>query len=93
MSKHTTDILDLLQTAYLETQDVRRLWGEEATLHHAIGECGELTALLGRKAMGRDSPEEWVEELVDVLLSMMSTSRIFHEEFFKRTLARERGLL
>lgn len=33
-----------------------------------IGEVGELLTLYGRRAQGRDDPQQWIDEIADILI-------------------------
>jgi len=36
----------------------------------AVGECGEFLTLVGRKAQNRDTVEDWISEISDVIIMM-----------------------
>lgn len=42
----------------------------------ALGELGELIALFGKRAQGRDTPEQWVDEVVDGLIMLTQLAHI-----------------
>jgi NTP pyrophosphatase (non-canonical NTP hydrolase) len=43
-------------------------WGRVAQEAVAVGEIGELLALFGKQAQGRATPEQWTDELADVII-------------------------
>lgn len=51
-------------------------WGEEAQNSMVIGELGELLTLYGRKAQGRDTEEDWISEIADVLIIVEQLARM-----------------
>ena len=42
-----------------------------------IGEFGELLTLFGRRAQGRDTPEDWISEIADCMI-MLEQMAIMH---------------
>lgn len=46
----------------------------------ALGELGELIALFGKRAQGRDTPEQWVDEIVDGLIMLTQLAHIHGKE-------------
>lgn len=57
--------------------EATRVWGVEAQEAVAVGELGELLTMFGRRAQKRDTPEQWVDEIADVLL-MTSQLALIH---------------
>lgn len=57
--------------------EATRVWGVEAQEAVAIGEIGELLTMFGRRARKRDTPEQWVDEIADVLM-MASQLAVIH---------------
>lgn len=53
------------------------LWGTEEQMSMAIGECGEFLTLFGRRAQNRDTTEDWISEISDVIITMEQMARIF----------------
>lgn len=51
-------------------------WGEYDQECMAVGECGEFIALQGRKVQGRATPEDWVSEIADVMITMEQMAKI-----------------
>ena len=43
-------------------------WGIAVQERVAIGEIGELLTLVGRSAQHRDTPEQWTDEIADVII-------------------------
>lgn len=50
-------------------------WGMDTQESMFIGELGELMTLFGRRSQGRDSEEEWIEELADVYITLSQLIR------------------
>lgn len=46
------------------------VWSAQSQEDVAIGEIGELLTLFGRRAAKRDTHEEWVDEIADVIIMM-----------------------
>lgn len=46
----------------------------------ALGELGELIALFGKRAQGRDTPEQWVDEITDGLIMLHQLAHIHGAE-------------
>jgi len=59
-------------------------WGEEAQNSMVIGELGELLTLYGRKAQGRDTEEDWISEIADVLIIVEQLARMHGYNKVKR---------
>jgi len=46
----------------------------------ALGELGELIALFGKRAQGRDNSDMWVDEIVDGLIMLTQLAHIHGKE-------------
>ena len=46
----------------------------------AIGECGEFLSLQGKRAQGRDTQEDWISEIADVIIMIEQMSKMYGEE-------------
>ena len=57
-------------------EDAIKTWGTESQLHMAIGECGEFITLLGKRSQNRDSREDWISEIADVIIMMEQMAHI-----------------
>lgn len=60
-----------------------RLWGKYAQERMAVGECGEFIALQGRSAQNRDSNEDWISEIADVIIMMEQMAKLYGYEQVK----------
>lgn len=52
-------------------------WGVKDQMDMAVGECGEFLTLVGRKAQNRDTVEDWISEISDVIIMMEQMATIF----------------
>lgn len=65
----TTGQHDVLQSAI-------RMWGENAQEAMLVGEVGELLTMFGRRSQGRDTPEDWVSEIADVIIMLEQLAKM-----------------
>ena len=65
------------------------LWGEKSQFDLAVGEIGELLTLFGRRAQGRDTKDQWVSEIADVLIMMSQLALIVGPEEVEAEMARK----
>lgn len=52
-------------------------YGNMAQLNVAVGEIGELLTLIGRRSQGRDTIDQWVDEVADVEIMLDQIKKIF----------------
>ena len=69
--------------------EATRLWGTEAQEAVAIGEIGELLTMFGRRAQKRDTPEQWVDEIADVLMMANQLAIIHGKDAVEERLAQK----
>lgn len=54
-----------------------KTWGLPSQESMAVGECGEFIALQGKKVQGRDTREDWISEIADVIITMEQMAILF----------------
>lgn len=57
-------------------------YGNMAQLNVAVGEIGELLTLIGRHTQGRDTIDEWIDEVADVEIMLNQIKKMFDIEDF-----------
>jgi hypothetical protein len=73
---------DILQAAIAH-------YGEASRYSLLVGEIGELLTLYGRQVQGRDTPDEWIDELADVALMLRQVMLIVGVEAVEAQLAED----
>lgn len=68
-------------------RDATNKWGQQAQEDVAIGELGELLTMFGRRAQGRDTPEQWIDELVDCRIMIEQLAHLHGYDAFEKRLA------
>lgn len=52
------------------------VWGVSDQKAMAVGECGEYLSLVGKEAQGRATEDDWISEIVDVMIMMEQMARM-----------------
>lgn len=70
--------MNFTDTEMKTLQDALDTWGTSEQKAMAVGEIGEFLSLFGRSAQGRDTAEQWHDEIADVLI-MMEQMAFMHD--------------
>jgi len=69
--------------------DAIGLWGTDSQEQIAIGEIGEFLSLYGKKAQGRGSKSDWIDEIADVTIVIRQIALMYGPDSVRREIYRK----